>query len=109
MKSSNPAGALPARIRVRSWFGRLLCRFNRHSDGMGQHFDLILATRKRYQMACLPDGMVVGDRIEWTCARCGSSHAYDVFRTVESRRAWELAPSQRMVLPKVWAQVPPNA
>lgn len=79
-------------------------------DGMGQHFDLIIAMRKKPSQApWLPNGMVVGSRIEWTCARCGSCHAYDVFNTPESRRAWELAPQQRMVLPKTWAQVPPNA
>lgn len=109
MKSDNPAGAIPALNRVRSWFGRTLCRINRHSDGMGQHFDLVLTTRRRDQMAYVPDGMVVGERIEWTCARCGSQTTYDLFRTAECRRAWELAPQQRMVLPKVWAQVPPNA
>lgn len=96
VKSIKLRGALACAFLARAW-GKLLCRWNWHDEQMGVWSDLHLDH---------PDGTTkpVGDRIEWSCARCGSGLRADYILLVSDRLTWNAHPERRRVTLRDWSK-----
>lgn len=94
VKSGKSRGALACAFLVRAW-GKLLCRLNKHDDGMGVWSDLHLdhwdGTTK-----------LAGVRITFTCSRCKSSVECDTFNASSDRLTWNAHPERRRVTLREW-------
>lgn len=96
MKSVKSRGSLACAFLVRAW-GKLLCRMNWHNDGQGVWHDL-----QTVGASGVPNK--VGDRVVFTCARCGSSVHCDGFDTEASRMRWNAAPEKRRIILRDWGK-----
>jgi hypothetical protein len=98
VKSGKSRGALACTFLVGAW-QKLLCRLNRHDDGMGTWFDLILVTDGQGS-----SGTLVGTRIDWTCACCYSSHHLITFASDADRLRWHSTPgNKRRMMLRDWS------
>lgn len=91
VKSVIERGSLARAFLARAW-GKLLCRWNWHDDGLGQWYDLAIELPKQ--------GILVGSRLEFTCSRCQSKIHCDSFNGVGAQHDWVAFPELRRVLPR---------
>lgn len=96
VKSVKSRGSLACAFLARAW-GKLLCRWNWHDDGMGIWSRLELIEGEQCSS-------VVGDRIVWTCDRCGSCVQHDRFVTIGARNDWMACPDKRRVTLRDWSK-----
>lgn len=78
VKSNKVAGSLPSGFRVAALFGRYLCHIGFHKHQLPAKDSLTV------------NGVVVGERMHWCCARCQRDELTVLhFINRSSRRSWE--------------------
>jgi hypothetical protein len=90
VKSVQSRGALACAFLLREW-QKLLCHWNYHDDELGVWFDLTVALSEKTHVK-------IGDRVVFTCSRCGSHIQGDHFATPSDRQRWASHPGRRATL-----------